>query len=267
MKKVLTAKIEDFIIENSQTLSTRKIAFECGISKDVVARFLKRNNISVSEVLRKKWKIEAMIGKTSFTNDEDEFIKSNYLEIPVKTIASILNRSGCGISGRLKALGLKIPQELADARKAKGMYRAGQIPSNKGKKQIEFMTADAIEKTKATRFKKGHIPNNSKDDREEVKRRDTSGRFYWMIKLPENRKLVFKHIWIWEKENGPVPKGYNIIFKNGNSLDCLYENLECISNAELMVKNSLHRFPEELRSLIQLKGALKRQINKLEKQK
>ena len=45
MKKVLTPKIEAFIIENSQTLSTKKIALECGISKDVVARFLNRNNI------------------------------------------------------------------------------------------------------------------------------------------------------------------------------------------------------------------------------
>lgn len=37
-----------------------------------------------------------------------------------------------------------------------------------------------------------------------------------------------------------------------------------LSNSELMSKNSMQRFPEELRQLIQLKGALKRQINKIE---
>lgn len=212
-----------------------------------------------------KFRIDINGNRTTFSEKEDQILKENYLDIPVKRIASMLNRSECGINTRLRQLNLVIPQELADQRKASGMIRKGSIPPNKGKKQSEYMSAEAIERSKASRFQRQHIPHNAKNDWEEVQRKDSCGNLYWMIKLPENRKLIYKHIWIWEIENGKVASGYNVVFKNQNSLDCRIENLECISNSELMKRNSLHRFPEELRKIIQLKGALKRQINKIEK--
>lgn len=266
MRTVITKEIASFIRENSQLLSIRKIADACSISRDAVKRFLNKNNIEVSEDLRKKWKIEAMTGRTTFTPEEDEVLKGNYLDIPVKRLAALLNRSGCGINSRLRQLNLKIPPELAKQRKESGMIRKGAVPPNKGKKWEDIMSPEAIERCKTTQFKKNHLPHNSKKDFEEVQRKDSSGYMYLMIKLPENRKLIYKHIWLWEQENNrKLPAGYNIVFKNGNSLDCRIENLECISNAELMQRNTMHRFPEDLRKIIQLKGALKRQINKLEK--
>ena len=42
-------------------------------------------------------------------------------------------------------------------------YKKGSVPSNKGKKQSEYMSPEAIEKTKKTRFKKGNTPKNFKD--------------------------------------------------------------------------------------------------------
>ena len=212
-----------------------------------------------------KFRIDENGNRTTLSEADDLFLRQNYLEIPIKPLGKQIGKSFIAISTRLKHLGLTISPELASERKKKGMFRRGQIPPNKGKKMEEYMSPENLAIFRSNQFQKAHIPHNAKEDWEEVKRKDSSGYYYWMIKLPGKRKLVFKHIWIWEEKNGPVSKGHNIIFKNGNSLDCVLENLECLSNAELMKKNSVQRFPEELRKLIQLKGALKRQINKIEK--
>lgn len=55
-----------------------------------------------------------------------------------------------------------------------------------------------------------------------------------------------------------------IVFKDNNSLNCTIENLECISNPELMKRNSfLNKYPKDLQELIRAKGSLTRQINKI----
>ena len=67
---------------------------------------------------------------------------------------------------------------------------------------------------------------------------------------------------VWEEANGPIPPGYNIQFRNKNRQDLRLENLYLISRAEQMgTENSIHaRYPEELKKVIRLKGAIKRQI-------
>ena len=61
--------------------------------------------------------------------------------------------------------------------------------------------------------------------------------------------------------NGQVPDGYNIIFRDGNTLNCVLENLECISDSELMRRNTIHNLPVEVQELIHLKAQLTRAIN------
>ncbi|MEE6129144.1 HNH endonuclease signature motif containing protein [Chryseobacterium arthrosphaerae] len=261
-KIAITPEIETFIIENAQLYSSRKIAEKCNVSRDSVKRVLRRNNITVPVELRNKWRVQAMTGKTTFSPEEDKILIEKYLEIPVKRLAVILKRSSCGVNSRLRQLNLIIPKELAATRKESGMFRKGKIATNKGKKQIEYMSPEAIEKTKASRFQKEHIPHNAKTDWEEVQRKDSSGNKYWMIKIPENRKLVYKHVWLWENKNGKVPKGYNVVFKNKNTLDARLENLECISKAENMLRNTIHRYPEELKVKIRKLSKLKRIIKK-----
>lgn len=262
MSKIVVTKAQkERIVSMALSHSTRQIAAECSVSRDTVRRVFKKFNIVIPEETKKKLRSQGMQSKTTFTLEEDAIIKENYLDLPIKALGNLIGRSYTGVNTRLRQLGLVIPQELRDERKKIGMFRKGSVPPNKGKK----MSPEVYEKAKHTFFQKNHIPHNAKNDWEEAKCRDSSGRTYWRIKLPGKRKLVYKHIWLWEEEYGKVPKGYNIIFKNGDSLDCRIDNLECISNAELMSKNSLHRFPEDLKKIIQLKGALKRQINKIEK--
>ena len=43
------------------------------------------------------------------------------------------------------------------------------------------------------------------------------------------------------------------------------DKVECISRAENMKRNSYHRYGKEIASLVQLRGAINRQINKRSK--
>lgn len=212
--------------------------------------------------------------KVVWTQQMIEYLKNNYENVRTQEIALKLNISISSVYNKAFSLGLKKSLDFIkensrenwknNLKAQQNVYKKGRVSENKGKKQHEFMSQESIERTKSTRFQKDHIPHNSKVDGDEVIRKYSSGNEYLMIKLPQNRKLVYKHLWVWESTNGEVPKGFNVVFKNGNTLDCRLENLEMLSNSELMSKNSMQRFPEELRQLIQLKGALKRQINKIE---
>lgn len=46
-----------------------------------------------------------------------------------------------------------------------------------------------------------------------------------------------KHYLIWEEVNGPVPDGYRLLFLNGNRQDIRLDNLELVSNAQLLILN------------------------------
>lgn len=62
---------------------------------------------------------------------------------------------------------------------------------------------------------------------------------YWYVWVARNvRRTV--HRMNWEKENGPIPPGHVIRFKDGNTMNCAIENLECISR-----KEQAHRIPKE----------------------
>ena len=110
-----------------------------------------------------------------------------------------------------------------------GRFQKGQIPFNKGKKG---WSAPGTEKT---RFKKGHLPHNTKPLGYERVTKDG----YIEVKIAERpnrqtgeKNFRPKHHIVWEAANGPVPKGYIVIFLDGDPLNCALENLALVSRAE-----------------------------------
>lgn len=66
-------------------------------------------------------------GITTFTIEMDEFLKENYLKMPLKTMGKSIGKSDVGVRKRLSQLGLIIPPELIqkrvlDSRLKKGIY-------------------------------------------------------------------------------------------------------------------------------------------------
>lgn len=83
--------------------------------------------------------------------------------------------------------------------------------------------------------------------------------------LPPQKRWRAVHLIEWESINGPLPAGHAIAFKDGNKANRSPDNLELITRAELMRRNTYHQYPKEIARIIQLRGAITRQINKRER--
>jgi hypothetical protein len=109
-----------------------------------------------------------------------------------------------------------------------GRFEKGIIPANKGKKQTDFLSREAIEKTRATQFKKGHKPVTTVPvGSERVDAKDG----YTLVKTAEPNVWKLKHRIIWERERGKIPSGHLVIFLNGDRSDIRIENLALITRS------------------------------------
>ena len=208
--------------------------------------------------------------KYPFTKDQLEECIKDY---PTTLSSELAKRYNCSISkinNISYKFGLKKNKDFIAEVSRKNMEREdnparlhwikkGNTPANKGRKQTEYMTPEAIERTAKTRFKKGNTPHNHKPVGWQRITKDG----YVEIKIAEPNVFKLKHRLIWENEIGPIPAGHNIQFKDGNRLNCELENLYIITRAEqLGVNNSIHRYPEELKKAMRMLGKLNKQLKK-----
>ncbi len=185
------------------------------------------------------------IQKFRFTEEQLTYLRKHYARTQNKIIADKFGCSIHTIEYKSFELGLKKDKDFVLGMYRDNMkkitdlgkshrYQKGQTPVNKGKKQTEYMSQEAIERTKATRFRKGQLPKNTLHDHAVTIRVDSKGNSYKWIRL-ELAKWVPYHRYLWEQHNGPIPKGYNIQFRDGNTLNCEdINNLYMISRGEQM---------------------------------
>lgn len=188
----------------------------------------------------------------NFTEDEDKFLKDNYLVIPTKRMSLMLGRNESSARQRMKRLGITVPADIIAKFRANSQIKKGATPPNKGKKQSEYMSKEAIEKCKPTQFKKGQKPHNTRAaDGEFSDRKDKTGKVYRHIRVSIG-KWVLYHSYLWEKKYGKIPKGHCLWFKDGNSMNITLDNLELITRAENVRRNSVHRYTPEMKQAFRL---------------
>jgi hypothetical protein len=72
---------------------------------------------------------------------------------------------------------------------------------------------------------------------------------------------------VWKEANGPIPEGHIVVFKPGQRTAQLelitVDRLECIDRAEHARRNHPRSKSPELARLVQLKGAITRQVNRI----
>lgn len=126
-----------------------------------------------------------------------------------------------------------------------GYFPKGNIPFNKGKKG--YMGANI------TSFKPGSKPKNTDPIGTEKMLADG---YIWVkvddqSKVPKVINWRQKHRLVWEKEHGPIPEGYLIIFLDGNRKNFDLDNLEMITKKENLVmnRNKLFKNDKELTRL------------------
>lgn len=197
-------------------------------------------------------------------------VRARYADESTAKLAADIGRTRSAVSQLALRLGIRksaayLASDAAgranvQSEKARAMrFTKAHTPWNKGKAHPS--TGRAVE----TQFKPGALPLTHKPigyerfDRDGVIQRkvaDTRSKSDWAP----------VHQLAWIEANGPIPEGQIVIFKAGAprspSSAIVAENLLCMSRAELMRHNSYHKYPKEVARLIQLRGALNRQINK-----
>ena len=199
-----------------------------------------------------------------WTEEEKNIVREMYPEHLASEIAEIIGKTTVGVQQMAAKLGVRsTPEKIARTGKMSQnhpnviatRYKKGNVPPNKGKK----VSAEVYEKMKPHMFKKGETPLNYRPVGSE--RVNVEG--YVEIKVADPKTWKLKHRVIWEEAHGPIPEGHNIQFKDGNSLNVQLDNLYMISKADQLrnENSSVARYPQELRQIIALKGAIKRKIN------
>jgi hypothetical protein len=203
----------------------------------------------------------------NWTNSEVEFMRNNYPHISTSTIAKTLGRTNAMIHNKAFNLGLKKTEDfkLALAKKNLGcistQFKTGHKPWNLGIKG----STGLHENCKKGQFKKGQATHNTKPLGYERINKDgyLERRVGDYGKRRSNYEMV--HVIVWREHFGDIPEGSIVVFKNGIKTDFDIENLELITRAELMRRNTFHRLPTELKEVIRLHNKIKRRITQHEK--
>lgn len=100
--------------------------------------------------------------------------------------------------------------------------------------------------TNTGRFKKGLTPWNKNNPDAKTTDRPVGferidGDGYVRFKAPEYKTMVKKHRYVWDQNNGSIPSGMMVTFRDGDARNCDIGNLMLISRSELVRYNNLFR--------------------------
>lgn len=122
-----------------------------------------------------------------------------------------------------------------------GCFQKGHNPFNKGKKQSDYMSAEAIERTKASRFPKGELPQNHRQIGDERLSKD--GYIEVKVSMFRHKRAndcwVQKHRLVWEEANGPIPEDHVLIFLDSDRSNISIDNLELVPMDVNLARNRL----------------------------
>ena len=217
----------DFIKANCKGKTTYELTvmvnnqFNINLTRSQVMAWMKNHKITsdidrklLNQFHSKKYTIEQQIfikenieGKSTDQLTE-EFNNHFELNFKVNSIRAFVNNNG------LKS-GLDC------------QFKTDHVPFNKDKKGT---WAKGSEKTW---FKKGQESINKRPVGSE--RVTVDG--YTEVKIAEPHKWRLKHQLIWEKHNGPIKKGYAVIFGDGDRLNLDINNLILVSRQQLLILN------------------------------
>jgi len=166
-----------------------------------------------------------------YTEEQKQFLRDTIPGRPIKETARLFSEKFFPLT-YLQARAFAKNNHIrcgVDAR-----FPKGHIPATKGRKMTEWASPEAIERSKAGRFKKGNRPHTAVPVGTE---RNLVG--YVEVKVAEPNVWKMKHRVIWEQHYGPIPEGHYIIFKDGNRMNMDISNLAMIDRPTNIRLNQL----------------------------
>jgi len=205
-----------------------------------------------------------------WTEEDINILKSSYPHEKTEQVATDLGRTVRQVYDKAARLELSKTPEYLDSvvnpfvsynkTGLAKIFEKGRIPWNKGMKGF-----DAGGKSHATRFSKGNRTGKAHPLYQPVGSERFTKEGYLQRKVNDGASTQNRwksvHVLVWESVNGKVPKGHKIVFRDGDKSNIVVENLELISDADLMRRNTIHNLPKDLVEVIQLNREIKKEIN------
>lgn len=165
----------------------------------------------------------------------------------------------------------RIQRGRSDPRMVATQFKSGHGTWNKGAKGLSGHHPN----TRRTQFKKGSMSGAAQHNYVPIGSYRISKDGYLEQKTNDDhpvpaRRWIGVHRLVWEAAHGPVPRGHVVCFLPGRrSADVekiTLDALEVVSRAELARRNHPRSRNPELAKLVQLKGAITRQVNRISRE-
>lgn len=208
-------------------------------------------------------------------------LRKLYPDLNAATVAREIGRTVGSVHQKARALGIvksdafkasflsgRIQASRIDPRMTATRFKKGMTPWNKGTKGVMGQHPNC----RKTQFKPGNKSDRTQPigayrinktkgiARLEQKLSETPG--------PNHMRWVPVTRIVWEQHHGPIPEGHIVIFSDAKLATTVLEEITvdkliCITRAENARRNHPAIRHPELAKLIQLKGAITRQVNRL----
>lgn len=207
-----------------------------------------------------------------WTADELEQLVARYPHEPTAVVAKACGHPLSSVYHRAYALGLRKTATYLDSPAACRLRRGdkvgaghwfqkGHVPGNKGLRRPGWAPGRMAE----TQFKKGQYPAQRWDP--EVYcigalRITADGTLQIRLTAdPHPRGWFSMARYVWKLHTGRWPRRDQLVrTRNGDPHDTRFDNLELLTRAENMKRNTIHNLPTELKGAIVVLGQLKRRI-------
>lgn len=206
------------------------------------------------------------MGAPKWHPDDEDMLARLYPNTPNETLGMLFGgRTARAIGLKARGMGLRKSEQFMAEHQTR--IKPGSTPWNKGAKGSTG-TQDGC---RATQFRPGRPPAEATNYKPIGSLRITKDG-YLEQKVTDDQSVVPARRWValhrlvWERVHGPVPHGHIVVFRPGMATTdpdhLTIDRVECISRRENMMRNTYHRYGEEVAKLIQLRGAITRQIRK-----
>ncbi len=199
--------------------------------------------------------------------EEEQRLREAYPDTPMPAMMAAFSRTDRQIYAKAAALGLKRSEAYLASPHAcrlrkgdqvgrKTQFKQGHQTWNKG------ISYNAGGRSAETQFQSGHKPHTWRPIGTERVTQDG----YLERKVTDTgctrNDYQAVHRLIWIERHGDIPPGHVVVFKDTlpKHKNITVERLELISRAELARRNTIHRYPPELKAAIRLVKKLERKI-------
>lgn len=257
MPRTWTKEQEQFLRDNYGKMPYPEIAATLGLNVEQVKQKAGRMKITTSRAYPADH--VAIVKELYPTTDTAQIAEK--LGKPIHYVYGLAERHGIKKTEEYKA---QVLQGLGKKLVKSGLghrFKKGHVPANKGLRRPGWGPG----RMKETQFKKGVRQGVATKLYKPIGSERLSKEGYRERKVNDDLPLQARwkavHRIVWEEHNGPIPKGMKIAFRDGDKLNCSIENLELVSSADMMSRNTFHNYPEPVKQQIHVLAGFKRKLN------